>query len=157
MKFNFRLQRVLEFREREESEAQVQFQQAKALTHQALEQLEGMYQAIDHSRQFAQNQVLSSNNDASHYLQAADDFARLQQVRIQRQRELIRSLKEDEELKQDRLVKATVDKKAIEKLREKAFAEFKEQSRKREDKVLDDLVSSRHRRGFGLNSDKRDL
>ena len=123
----------------------------------ALTDLEAMYQKIDQSRLFSQKKLADQGDHVSAVFQASHEFERLQTIRIQRQREMVRELKQVEEQKQDILVDRTVKKKAMEKLREKALAEFKERVRKLEEKTLDDLVSGRHSRGFGLNSNDRDL
>lgn len=157
MKFKFRLKRVLEVRLREEAQAQVQFQSAKALTLQALKQLEDMYNAIDESRTFAAKQVQNQTAQSQSFLVSADDFAKLQNIRIQRQREVIRSLKQEEERLQDILMQKMVDRKAIEKLREKALAEFKERVSRAEDRTIDEINTTRFGRGFGLIPSDRDL
>ncbi|MDX9731480.1 MAG: flagellar export protein FliJ [Bdellovibrionales bacterium] len=158
MKFRFRLQKVLEHRQRLEDEAKRDYLKARAATEDALTKLRSMYQAIDDSRTRAQGIQLKENGSAlsgvlrmsqSDRLQEIELFIRGQGVRIERHKEAIRSLKIEEEEKQEALVRAAREKKTLEKLREKKLQEFKEEQERREQAEADDLAVMRFGRGEG--------
>jgi flagellar FliJ protein len=140
MKFRFRLQKVLEHRQRIENEAKRAYFEAVAKTQEAKDQLTSMYQAIDASRIRA-HQIQSQGGGSSTImtLQDTDLFIRGQQVRIEGQRKVIRELKQVEEREQEALVAAAKERQALEKLRDKKILEFKERVDRQEALEVDDL------------------
>lgn len=147
MKFNFRLQKVLEHRKRLEEAAQRDFMEAKSKTIEAMRILSEMYRAIDVAREDAQ--VMVTSGSAPNALNTIDTFVIGQKIRIENHRKKIRELKADEERLQDALIEAAKERKTLEKLKENKRLEFVEELERRERLEYDDLAVMRHGRGEG--------
>ena len=146
MKFIFSYQQLLEYRKRLEEVAQRDYLQAKKNVQMAETALEAMYQQIDDSRQRARMLEIKGGKQAPS-LALIDDFINNHKLRIETQRKTIRELKQVEETQQQALVIAAKEYKILEKLKEKQLIEFKEILKKRELKQVDELVTTRFKRG----------
>ncbi len=150
MKFKFRLQKVLEHRQRLEDEAKRNYFAAQARTREALDFLERLYTAIDEVRLRA-TKLQSDGGGAKTVftLQDTDLFIRGQKLRIENQRKVVRELKQQEEIEQEVLITCARDRKALEKLKEKQLQLFRENVDRQEAAEADDLSVIRYKRAEG--------
>ncbi len=146
MKFNFSYQQLLEYRKRLEELAQRDYLLAQKEVDDAAADLERMYQQIDDSRQRARMLEVKGGKQAPS-LALIDDFITKHKIRIEMQRKKIREFQQVAETKQQALVIAAKEYKILEKLKEKRLLEHKAILKKRELKRVDELVTTRFKRG----------
>ena len=146
MKFEFNYQQLLEYRKRLEELAQIEYITAQKQVDVAEVELERMYQQIDDSRQRARMLEVQGGKQAPS-LAFIDDFINKHKIRIEMQRRVIRELKQVAESKQQALVAAAKEYKILEKLKERKLVEYKDIMKKRELKQVDELVTTRFKRG----------
>ena len=150
MKFKFRLQKVLEHRQRLEDEAKRNYSQAQAKTQEALDKLESLYVAIDDVRMRANKiQSVGGGSLTIFSLQDTDLFIRGQKLRIESQRKVVREFKQVEEQEQEVLIARAMDRKALEKLKEKQLQEFRFEMDRKEAAEADDMNVIRYKRAEG--------
>jgi flagellar FliJ protein len=150
MKFKFRLQKVLEHRRRLEDEAKRTYFEAQAKTREALDKLESLYVAIDDVRARASHlQSAGGGAQTIFSLQDTDLFIRGQKLRIEAQRKVVRELKQIEEQEQEVLIARAMDRKALEKLKEKRLQEFRTEIDLKEAAEADDMNVIRYKRAEG--------
>lgn len=150
MKFKFRLQKVLEHRQRLEDEAKRNYFEAQSKTKSALNKLESLYAAIDEVRARA-NKLQSAGGGSQTILslQDTDLFIRGQKLRIESQRKIVREFKQREEQEQEVLIARAMDRKALEKLKEKQLQEFRAEMDRQEASEADDMNVIRYKRAEG--------
>lgn len=107
--------------------------------------LDKMYQDLDQSRLQA-HLYESRGGTTAESLKHIHEFSIGQNVRIERQKNKIREQTGLVEDKLEILKKASQEYKMIEKLKEKRFDEFQLDADKKEQKEIDDMVTSRHKR-----------
>ncbi len=146
MKFKFSYQQLLEYRKRLEELAQRDYLLAQKNVDQAEIELEHMYQQIDDSRQRA-GMLEAKGGKQAPSLALIDDFINKHKIRIELQRKKIREFYQVAELKQQALVMAAKEYKILERLREKRLLEHHDILKKRENKSVDELVTTRYKRG----------
>lgn len=141
-KFQFNLEKVLRHRRVLEEMAQKDFQEAMAVLkgEQAkLDEMQGLRTQAFETRYRREVQ----GGPAVGTLTQVHEFLKGQDVRIERQRKKIQEIEKQVEELREVLRQKAVDTKIMEELREKKKAEFQAEQRKREQKRLDDIVSSR--------------
>ena len=146
MKFKFSYQQLLEYRKRLEELAQRDYLLSRKNVDDSESELEAMYQQIDDSRKRAQSLEAKGGKQAPS-LVLIDDFINNHKIRIELQRKKIRELHQIAEEKQQVLVIAAKEYKILEKLKERRLLEHKEILKKREMKSVDELVTTRFKRG----------
>lgn len=137
----------MEVRKIEVDLAQRDFQNAKAREMVEQDRLNMMVASLEENlaRRFS---TQKSGGQVSENLKTIQTFIEGQKVRIQNQEKVIEGLAKITEDKRLVLVEMMKNLKTLEKLKEKRFNEFKKEVRKREVKVLDELVVMEHgRRG----------
>lgn len=153
MAFQFRLEKVLEYRHRLEKEAQKRYYEAQAATEVEREKLKAFYQSIDQARGRAQELLsIGGSSDLMYSLQDTEVFIKGQYIRIERQRLQLREAKQREEMEQEKLIAAMKDRKILEKLREQKKKEYEEKRGYEAAKAADDMNVIRDlqkRRGEG--------
>lgn len=137
-KFQFRLAAVLKHRKVSESLAQAAYQSGLAYLHELEAELEEMLMAISRA-QVERAERVDSGKARGPELLAIHDFLTGQDLRIHRQRKQIDECRAEVEKLQDILRQKAIDVKIVEKVREKKLQEFKDEVKKRETKILDDL------------------
>lgn len=136
-KFTFRLQNVLELRERAEQQAQTALAAAQAKVADAEQTLESL------AAQRTQTLMLPPNAPFEARLAArtwADDLTR-QAATVGRQLE---TLRRDVETRRQAVVTAAAERRAVEKLRERALAEYLKEMQRQEQLLMDEIASVRH-------------
>ncbi|MEO0337135.1 MAG: flagellar export protein FliJ [Pseudomonadota bacterium] len=143
MKFRFKLQSVLNVRQRKEDLAQADYLRAKALVDQCLIEIKKMYDDITKTRSLVhQNEKTQSYVQVS-TMQMVHDFIKGSMIKIERKRDEARGLMQIAEQKLEILKAAMVERKAIEKLKEKKKAEFKKAQMKKERDFFGDIAIMR--------------
>ncbi len=133
--FQFRLQRVLEYREMEEKWAKDHFLEKQAARYEAESELN----EIDRARRTFLGMGaddLTQRRELELRLQKLDDNERAQRL-------LIYALQEEEDEARSIWLDKRQEKSVMEKLRERAYAEFKAILEKREQNALDEFATQR--------------
>ena len=146
MKWKFKLQALLKFRSQLTDEAMSVYAEAKGHLDAGLKELDRLYTEVDENFQNTQR-AREKGGETAEVLKTHDEFFAGQQIRIEKQRQKVRQLKEIAEEKHEILVQRTMEKKAIEKLEEKQRAAHRDYLKKKEQTELDDLVVMRQGRG----------
>lgn len=149
----YRLQTLLEIREREEEAAKQAFSEAtRALRQeqelqQALEdELEAMIQdryrrREEYARKLASGEMKVTDQAAAYrFIDRMKEREQEQRGKIDAQREQVREAEKQLKLAQDELVRATQDLKALVKHKEKWAAELKKARQMREEDNLDEIA-----------------
>lgn len=145
MKFNFKLEKILQHRKTLEEIAQRDFQQAEFELRQEVQKLEEFHQSILTARDDA-FRLQSQGGRPSPGLVQVDGFIKGQDIRIQRQKEKIKECESLVENLREILRQKAIDYKIMEELRKKKLEIYKEERRDKEQKQVDDLNIMRFRR-----------
>lgn len=142
-KFNFKLQKVLEFKETYEEKKKEEF---------SLE-LRNFYEQEKRLKELKDEKERTINNPPKFKMildyQGFYRYLDLLDKRIEKQTQVLNEAKERVERARQELIKATKDKNIIEKLREKAYEEFWEEQNKKEQRFNDDYALYLYLRGEG--------
>ncbi len=139
-KFTFKLQRLLEIREKKEEEARI-----------ALAKVSGEYQKVVNEKAHALDQVsqtrkrLSKDKDKKLTLQALQAYDRLSQDVDLAVVELDRQIAARKKIMDEKLAiytKKKQDKRAVEILKEKALARYEEETQRTEQKEMDEIAKN---------------
>ena len=145
MKFDFPFEKLLDHKRTLENEAVRYFNEAQSKLDEANVSLNTMFELVDHSRQRA-GQLNQTGGAQLPELGMLSEFITGQKLRVERQRLTIRELSVEAERRQELVILAARERKALEKLREKRLEEFKKLRKKREEKEMDELVVTRFKR-----------
>ena len=144
-KFTFRLQTVLEHKQRLEEMAQLEHARAQAAQVREEATLGQLKQAEDSAFAELERQRMTGLLDIE-ALQFGMSYLDQLKVQIQRQEQVVERVRRATAQKRDLLVAAMQDRKALERLREKQLAEFRFEQNRLEAIEIDDLVIMRHAR-----------
>lgn len=138
-RFEFSLQKVLDYRQRREEqairafmEAQAQLLHEQAVLHKLIVEREG---CLRRSRR-QQRLTVELLDVEQTYLSALEE-------RIETQRERVAEAEKVAEEKREALIEAQRERKALERLREKHYEQWRQEILRTEQKVLDDLATVR--------------
>lgn len=142
MKFNFRMQKVLEHRKIQEDLAKTDFQLALAKLNSEIEYLQSLVDQKKKARvksfeleinasvpNALQNSILSDSNQ----------FQKLQDVRIANQKLVVEENEKEVESKREILKTKAIEYKIIEKVKEKKKQQFVDEANKSEQKENDEI------------------
>lgn len=147
MKFEFRLQKLLEYREQLKKEAEQAYQEALSNVALAEEELKEIEQSIVESFNYIGQAIHSNDKKLKMGLASqAENYIRGQKYQARLQNQSIHELKLIVEQKREKLTRLAVDFHALEKVREKKYEEFKQKEKKKEAQKVDELVTMRFRR-----------
>lgn len=142
MKFNFRMQKVLEHRKVQEDLAKTDFQAALVRLNEEVEKLQYMIDQKKKARVKSFEMETGSNVPNSlqnGILEESSRFQKLQDVRIVKQKEVITGWEKEVESKREILKSKAIDYKIIEKFKEKKKQQFVEENNKIEQKENDEI------------------
>ncbi|MGL5255326.1 MAG: flagellar export protein FliJ [Brevinema sp.] len=141
-KFQFRLQRILDLREKLEEEQKLKLAAAAAAYQELIQQQDRLYQYAKEARETSSQKMAAGLVDIE-LLQRADQlFLEAQQLEIQ-QKPLIEQAQRRMEKERNEYFRLQRDKKAVELLREKRLKEYKQEELREETRILDEI--SKHR------------
>lgn len=147
MGFKFSLDGVLKHRKRLEEVAQREYAEAQAAVDECLKKIEAMYKRSDEVREEIFGAQTSGASSSVENIREMELFLAGQKIRIETLRQHARALLLVAEEKQEALIQAAQDKKALEKMREKRKAQWDAWIRQIEAKELDDMTTVRQ--GWG--------
>jgi flagellar FliJ protein len=150
MKFKFSLEKVLRHRQILEDLSQTDYQEALAALNARQSELDEMIRKVSESRIAAENLEVQSGLGTVERVKQIHDFIKLQDIRIARKQIQIMEAKNLVEARQEILRQKAMDKKIIERLKEKKKLDHLNAERKNEQKETDEMVSMRF-----LNSDNK--
>ena len=145
MKWQFRFESVLRFRKQLSDQAKMEYARARGELDQGLKALDELYQSIDQNFKSVQR-LRESGGLQAEKLKTHDEFFTGQQIRIERQRQKVRELKQLAEEKHEKLLASLVEYKSLERLKEKQRERIKKEMGKKDQLQIDDMVTMRHRR-----------
>ncbi len=138
-RFEFSLQKVLDYRQRREEQAIRAFAEAQAqLMHE---------QAVLHKLLIEREECLRRSHRRQHLavdlLDVEQTYLSALEERIELQRERVAEAERVVEEKREALIEAQRERKALERLREKHYEQWRQEMLRAEQKVLDDLATVR--------------
>lgn len=145
MKFKFPLEKVMHHRKSLENIAKRNYLEALAILDEEKSILDRMYRDLDDARLQAHLHE-SRGGTTAESLKHIHEFSTGQNIRIERQRLKVRDQNSVVENLLEILKNSSQEYKIIEKLKEKKFQEFRKESDSREQKELDDMVTSRFKK-----------
>lgn len=143
MKFKFSLEKVLKHRQILEDLSQRDYQEALSTLNQRQNELNEMILKIAESRADAERLEVQSGPATVERVKQIHEFIKLQDIRIARKQIQIDEAKNLVEACQEILRQKAMDKKIIERLKEKKRLDHLEEERKNEQKETDEMVSMR--------------
>lgn len=141
-KFVFELQGVLEIKQKLEGQAKVNFGVARAKLNAEEEKLEGIQKRLAEYRDMLSD-TMSGDIDLREVNRLGDAIDIMEEQEVQQKMAVSRAEKQVD-LMRTRLNSVMMERKTIEKLREKRFAEYLLEYNAEERKAVDELVSYRH-------------
>tara|TARA_B110001454_G_scaffold219179_1_gene250823 strand:+ start:112301 stop:112762 length:462 start_codon:yes stop_codon:yes gene_type:complete len=142
MKFNFRMQKVLEHRKVQEDLAKTDFQSALMRLNEEVEKLQFMIDQKKKARVKSfeiETGTLVPNALQNGILEESSRFQKLQDVRIEKQKEVIAAWEKEVESKREILKSKAIDYKIIEKFKDKKKQQFIDENNKKEQKENDEI------------------
>lgn len=150
MKFKFRMQKVLEHRKTLEDIAKSDFEKSQQVLNSEIEKLQKMIDDKRHSRVVAYDTQISDKSTGAEkkfILTQAEDFQKLQDIRIERQKQAVQIAEKEVEAKREILKNKAIDYKIIDKFKENKKEQFKEEVKKKEQSEVDEIVTLRYAAG----------
>ncbi len=141
-KFIYPLQSVLNLKEKLESQEKVLFQSAMSELRKEQEALEQLEQRKADYEERLRDSVSAKLNLTT--VKTNKEAIEILQEMIHQQTGRVRRAERHAEVARKRLEEAMKDRKTLEKLKEDAFAEYKKEYEKEEQKEIDELVSFRY-------------
>lgn len=142
-RFRYRMQNILTVKEKLESQAKNEFAIAAAKVNEEEEKLA----ALNARREGYEQQLkeLCESNLDVRAIKEAEDNVEIMKYHIKIQNLAVAAARQQLEVARQMLTVAMQDRKTHEKLKEKQFEEFVAQEAANESKMIDELVSFRHR------------
>ncbi len=142
MKFNFRMQKVLEHRKIQEDLAKTDFQLALAKLNSEIEHLQSLVDLKKKAR--VKSFELETNHSVPNALQNSilsdsNQFQKLQDLRIANQKLVVEENEKEVEAKREILKTKAIEYKIIEKVKEKKKQQFVDEANKSEQKENDEI------------------
>ncbi|MCK6598522.1 MAG: flagellar export protein FliJ [Bdellovibrionaceae bacterium] len=151
MKFKFRMQKVLEHRKTLENIAKADLESSQAKLNKEIEILQDMIDLKKRSRLLTYeaqvDTVQSTASEKKFIFSQADSFQGLQDIRIEKQKEIIKILEKEVESKREILKNRAIEYKIIDKFKEKKMEQFKDELKKKEQSEIDEIVVLRQALG----------
>lgn len=146
MKFRFKLDSLLKHRSTLKDQAQREYAEAQAKVQDCLAEIQKMYNQIDQTRLMIAETEKNKNSQQAPVFVSSHEFVDGQKIKIERKRREARELMAISEKKLDALIEATREHEVLKRLKEKKLTEFRLESKKRDMKRIDDLVTMRLKR-----------
>ncbi len=144
-KFRYRMQNILNVKEKLETQAKNEFAIAAAKEREEEEKLNAVMARRD-EKQAVLKSLVEEDLDVSS-IKEAEDALEVMKYHVGQQRLNLAAARQELEVKRDKLTAAMQDRKTHEKLKEKQFEQFKKDEAAKESKEIDELVSYRFGNG----------
>jgi flagellar FliJ protein len=146
MKFKFPFETLIKERKVRRDEAERDYRIALSKVEEQKAVQTQMKSALKDALNETQN-IKKTGGMLASALVSYEEFVQGQKVKIQRHGKTIKGLEDIAEEKRKILVEAARDLKVLEKLKEKRYTQFKQEVRKKEMKLLDEIAITRAARG----------
>jgi len=144
-KYNFKLQRILDYREHIEKSRQLELAKVQMMLKDARDSLLQLFSSLREYQNELQTLEQQSTIDISFSIQYHVYLMELMS-RIDEQQKVIQTLEKEEEERRQVLLAASKDKKILEKLKEREYSEFMEAFLKFEQNIIDEVAINSYRR-----------
>lgn len=144
------MQKVLEHRKTLEDIAKSEFEDAVHKLNTEIEKLQKMVDDKKQSRYVTYDYQVSdksSGTEKKFIFSQANDFLKLQDIRIEKQKLAVQSAEKEVESKREILKNKAIDYKIIEKFKENKKEQFKEELKRKEQTENDEIVTLRFAAG----------
>ncbi|MCL1936563.1 MAG: flagellar export protein FliJ [Defluviitaleaceae bacterium] len=141
-KFKFKMESVLNLKERIAEQKEQEFGKAMQALAKEKTILENYYTDRKNAISQLKSEMESSNLKPIDF-QILSNYIESTKVKIVNQEKLIKKAEQFVEFKRRELVEATKEKKMMEKLKENEFEEYIDETKKKEQKTVDEIVSFR--------------
>lgn len=142
MSFQFRYQRILDVREIEEEQEQVEFAE---IQNRLSEERNKLNDLQDELREFFdQNRRKRTGSISVHDLTKSNDYAGVLKKRIEDQKEVVEQWEDKLEDQREKLIEASQKKRVLEALKENDYEEFVEERLDAERKQEDDITNRQY-------------
>ncbi|MCI9374207.1 MAG: flagellar export protein FliJ [Lachnospiraceae bacterium] len=152
-RFVYRMQSILNIKIQMENQAKMEFGQAQRRLLEEEERLEGLY----NRKEFYLEEGRKLRMDSLKVLSLRDNeyaVARMEEY-IEAQKEAVRNAELQVEEARQKLQEVMTERKAQERLREKAFEQFMQEENAREGKEVDELTSYTYGQKRGKSKERR--
>ena len=152
-RFVYRMQSILNIKIQMENQAKMEFSQAQRRLLEEEERLEGLY----NRKEFYLEEGRKLRMDSLKVLSLRDNeyaVARMEEY-IEAQKEAVRNAELQVEEARQKLQEVMTERKAQERLREKAFEQFMQEENAREGKEVDELTSYTYGQKRGKSKERR--
>lgn len=152
-RFVYRMQSILNIKIQMENQAKMEFGQAQRRLLEEEERLEGLY----NRKEFYLEEGRKLRMDSLKVLSLRDNeyaVARMEEY-IEAQKEAVRNAELQVEEARQKLQEVMTERKAQERLREKAFEQFMQEENAREGKEVDELTSYTYGKKRGKSKERR--
>jgi flagellar FliJ protein len=149
-RFRYRMQNILNVKEKLETQAKNEFAIAAAKEREEEEKLEALHRRRDDKE--AELKALVEENLDIASSKEAEDALEVIKYHVNVQRLNLAAARQELEVKRAQLTAAMQERKTHERLKEKQFEQFKAEEAAKESKEIDELVSYRH----GVSGDGSD-
>jgi len=146
-RFIFPLQNILNMKEKLEEQAKNDYSRANMRLQEAEEELQVLVNRKKEAEGILKEKMLATLNVEE--IRMRENNIEILKMYIRQQMLVIKQREKEVEVAREHLNEAMKERKTYEKLREKAFDEFKVEENKKEQKEIDELVSYRY--GTGMN------
>jgi flagellar export protein FliJ len=147
-KFKFKLQIVLEKRQKELEDRQLEMAQVQALLQKQIDKLEELISTQENTK-LALETMLSNGSIDLMSIKVHQDYIDKLSIDIQNQHKIISDTEQELEAKKQEVIEALKAAKMLEKLKEKHYREFLVEFEFQQQKELEDITQARFRLGHG--------
>ncbi len=142
MAFKFRLEKVLHHRKSLEDLARKNYLAAQADLNEAQQVLDKYYSAIDEA-QTGRHRLITSGGNAGESLRQIHDYIKGTEIKIERQKIVVRERLAKVEEMQLALQEASIEYKMIEKLKSRQHEDYRRSEKKHEERELTEMTNAR--------------
>lgn len=139
-KFYFSLNKVLAYKEQTEESLRNEYMQKVALVREQEQIIESLYAKYDEHCQTLEEG--KAQGCTISFMKLYEMYLGNLQIQIDKEKEILVCLKEEEEKKRQELMKAKIEKASIEKLKEKKEQEYQKMIQKQEELLVEEFVSN---------------
>lgn len=140
-RFRYRMQNILNVKEKLETQAKNEFAIAAAKEREEEEKLNALMARRDEKEAILKDLVESELDVAA--IKEAEDGLEIMKYHVNMQRLNLAAARQELEVARDKLTAAMQDRKTHDKLKEKQFEQFKAEEAAKESKEIDEIVSYR--------------
>lgn len=141
-KFIFSMQNLLDMKEKLEEQAKNNYSQANLRLMEAEEELHRLENRLEEAQELLRMEMSDALN--VRMIRNRENAVEILKTYVWQQQLVVIQRQKDVDLARQRLNEAMKERKTYEKLREKAFEEFKLEENRKEQKEVDELVSFRY-------------